>query len=183
MTKSRGRELPGTFNPLIIGELFTEQCQPWRAIVLDTKKSIIQKVYVTIHAILDHIAVDETTEGIFRIISGRIDSLKGDLDQRVANLLDPHYTVHPITYNHYLTDNVQKAQADRRRQKFERNLINFMGLSSVKDESSIIVKAAELLSLLEESTETDMERYASDLAVDYMQAYYKVRSQRRIPMV
>lgn len=28
MKKSRGCELPGTFNPLIIGELFTEQCQP-----------------------------------------------------------------------------------------------------------------------------------------------------------
>jgi hypothetical protein len=28
MRRSRGCELPGTFNPLIIGELFKEQCQP-----------------------------------------------------------------------------------------------------------------------------------------------------------
>ena len=33
----------------------------------------------------------------------------------------------------------------------------------------------QLLSKLQQRTEVDMERYASELAVDYMQAYYKVR--------
>lgn len=28
MRRSQGRELPGTINPLVIGELFTKQCQP-----------------------------------------------------------------------------------------------------------------------------------------------------------
>jgi hypothetical protein len=45
MRKSRGRELPGTFNPLIIGELFTEQCQSWRDITIGTKDTILQVVY------------------------------------------------------------------------------------------------------------------------------------------
>ena len=38
--RNRGRELPGTFNPLIIGELFTEQCQPWSGIAQGAKETI-----------------------------------------------------------------------------------------------------------------------------------------------
>jgi hypothetical protein len=36
------------------------------------------------------------------------------------------------------------------------------------------VDLSKLLPLLEERTKVDMERHISDLAVDYMQAYYKV---------
>jgi GTP-binding protein EngB required for normal cell division len=176
MIRSRGRELPGTFNPLIIGELFTEQCQPWRMIVLETKDVIIQKVYVTARAILEHISVDETTEGIFRIISGRIDDLKGDLNQTVTHLLSPHYKAHPITYNHYLTDNVQKAQAERRRRKFEKMLRDLYGdVDDYVAKQAHMMKPAKLLALLEEGADTDMECFACDTAIDYMQAYYKVR--------
>ena len=36
----------------------------------------------------------------------------------------------------------------------------------------------ELLTQLEKMVEVDMERYASDLAADYMEAYYKVSTGR-----
>ncbi|CZT13347.1 uncharacterized protein RCO7_03410 [Rhynchosporium graminicola] len=32
LAESRGRELPGTFNPLVIGDLFSRQCKPWEYI-------------------------------------------------------------------------------------------------------------------------------------------------------
>jgi hypothetical protein len=174
MQKSRGRELPGTFNPLIIGELFTEQCQPWRDITMATKDAILQAAYLGTQTILDYLAVDETADSLFRIISGEIDTLKSDLNQKVTELLNPHYNGHPITYNHYLTDTVQKAQSDRRRRSFEKTLKEAIGISSIKEGESHRVFPFNLLAQLEQHTEVDMERYASDLAVDYMQAYYKV---------
>lgn len=180
MRRSRGCELPGTFNPLIIGELFTEQCQPWRGIAVGAKDTILEAVYRTMQAILDQITVDETADGIFRIVSAEIDTLKSDLNQKVAELLEPHYNSHPITYNHYLTDNVQKAQSDRRRRSFERTLKEFIGIGSIEEGREYRVAPFKLLTLLEQHTENDMERYASDLAVDYMQAYYKVSVQRTV---
>jgi len=175
MRTSRGRELPGTFNPLIIGELFTEQCQPWRSVTLSAKDTILQAAYLAIQAILDHITVKETSDGIFRIISGGIDTLKNELDHKVAELLHPHYSGHPITYNHYLTDNVQKAQSDRRRRALEKTLKEFFGAGNFEKELCYTqIAPLKLLSLLEQRTEVDMERYASELTVDYMQAYYKV---------
>ena len=177
MRRSRGCELPGTFNPLIIGELFTEQCQPWRSIAVGAKDVILQAVYRATQAILDHIAVDETADGIFRVISGGIDTLKSDLNQKVTELLDPHCNSHPITYNHYLTDNVQKSQSNRRRRSFEKTLKDFIGIGSIEEGREHRVVPFKLLTLLEQRTEVDMERYASDLAVDYMQAYYKVSAR------
>jgi hypothetical protein len=90
----------------------------------------------------------------------------------VTELLDPHYNGRPITYNHYLTDNVQKAQADRRRRNFEKILKNLK--TSTKNEYEYPVSPSKLLALLEQRTEIDIKYYASDLAVDYIQAYYKM---------
>ena len=168
MSRSRGCELPGTFNPLIIGELFTEQCTPWRGIALGAKNTILQAVHQTIQAILDHTAANETADNILGMINGSIEKIKVGLDEKVIELLDPHYNGHPITYNHYLTDNVQKAQAERRRRSIQETLNGF------GDDDRGYRDLSKLLPLLEKRSEADMERYASDLAVDYMQAYYKV---------
>jgi len=138
------------------------------------KDVILQAVYRATQAILDHIAIDETADGIFRIISGGIETLKSGLNQKVIELLEPHCNGHPITYNHYLTDNVQKAQSDRRRRSFEKTLKEFFGSDIIEMASQYRVVPSKLLTLLEQRTEVAMEHYASDLAVDYMQAYYKV---------
>jgi hypothetical protein len=60
MQRSRGCELPGTFSPHIIGELFTEQCQPWKDIAIRAKDDILHAVYKRTQAMLDYVAVDET---------------------------------------------------------------------------------------------------------------------------
>ncbi|KAI9658658.1 MAG: hypothetical protein M1821_002218 [Bathelium mastoideum] len=170
MRRSRGCELPGTFNPLIIGELFTEQCQPWEGIAIAAKNFILEAVYQTTQAIIDHVAADETADAILGIINGGIERFQKGLDEKVVELLNPHSNGHPITYNHYLIENVVKAQDDRRHRRLEDALeepdMEF-GKFSDSDKQNV-------LSVLEKRAEADMESYASDLAVDYMQAYYKV---------
>jgi GTP-binding protein EngB required for normal cell division len=181
MRRSRGCELPGTFNPLIIGELFTEQCQPWRSLAMNAKDTILLAVYQVIQAILDRIAAEETLDGIFRIVSKGMDTLKKDLDQKVVELLDPHYHSHPITYNHYLTDTVQKAQSERRRCDLKKSLEQFFGAESFNNkQEKVEMVPQQIFSLFEERIEIEMERYASELMVDYMQAYYKVSMRQTV---
>jgi hypothetical protein len=183
MRRSRGCELPGTFNPLIIGQLFNEQCQPWRDITVRTKDIILQGVYQTTRSILNHIAVDETADGIFRLINQGIDTLKNDVEQKVTELLEPHYNGHPITYNHYLIENVQKAQSERRRRSLEETLKKFFNSENLQRECTHSMLPINLLTLLETRTEVDMELHASNLAVDFMQAYYKVSEPRVLCLV
>jgi GTP-binding protein EngB required for normal cell division len=177
MRRSRGRELPGTFSPLFIGELFTEQCEPWKNIAMKAKDCIIHDVKFVVKALLSHITAEDIADGLFQIISHGIGELKDVLDCKFTELLDPHYNGHPITYNHYLTDTVQKAQSERRQRALEAIFQKELGIGQLQQGQQCYLSPHNLLSMFEKQTKVDMELYASDLAIDYMQAYYKVRNQ------
>ncbi|KAK4896329.1 hypothetical protein LTR27_005852 [Elasticomyces elasticus] len=177
MRMSRGCELPGTFNPLIVGELFTEQCQPWKDHVKQTKDRIFDAARSTMIAIVDYIAAEDTADGLIRLIGQGMDLLKQEVERKLDEILQPHLEMHPITYNHYLTDNVQKAQSARRRRRIEHVLTKAFGDLNAPE---TYIQPSELLKLLDNEVEADMERYGSDLAVDYMGAYYKVALMRFI---
>lgn len=177
MRRNRGCELPGTFNPLIVGELFTEQCRPWREIAQSLSEQIFEAVHRVIDAILDHVAVPEVVDGILQIINPAIDKLRVGCKAKVTEILDPHDCGHPITYNHYLTDQVHKLQADRRKKAFRKKFTEVLGKEAFNSDQRCIWDASDHINLLEAlvgSSEADMEREAASLAVDYMQAYYKV---------
>lgn len=128
-------------------------------------------MYRTAHTILNHIAVVETRDGISQIINGAIEVLTSNLDVKVAELLEPHYTTHAITYDYSLVQRVQKVQSERRRRKREEMLKQFL-----KCTIGDFDEPSRLQGLLEEleKSEPDMERHASSQAVDYMEAYYVV---------
>lgn len=174
MRHSRGTELSGTFNPSIIGELFREQCQPWRGLVAQVQNSILQSTRWTARAIVEEVAVSDTVDVIFALVDRAIEHLGCNVTAKVEELLRPYLTGHPITYNHYLISNVQQIQADRERRalkekirdEFSPNRATY-GLSDTD--------MSRLINIVIEREEIDMGSYASQLAVDYMQAYYNVR--------
>ncbi|KAG6311522.1 hypothetical protein E4U44_004204 [Claviceps purpurea] len=167
MERSRGCELSGTFNPLIIGELFAEQCQPWKDLTSEIETKVLQSVDEVEHAIVDYITVKETAPAILHMLRGGTDKLKKALGQKLKELLLPHSDGHPITYNNYLTDTVKKAQDERRKRRLTEvaHLIQNDRIGS--DAGSIVEK-------LNEQMDTDMNTFASEMAIDYMEAYYEV---------
>jgi GTP-binding protein EngB required for normal cell division len=177
LTRSRGRELPGTFGPLIIGQLFLEQRKPWTRLVEETTEEVVRAVRHVLCAALSHVCDPSTRENILTyIIYPKFDLLEKKLQEKVTELLKPHDTGHPITYNHYFTDNIQKAQAGRRMREIKKTLEEFFGddytnLGKVK----LSINVENLTKLLVTKTEADMNNYASSTATDFMQAYYKVR--------
>jgi GTP-binding protein EngB required for normal cell division len=176
LTRSRGRELPGTFSPLIIGQLFREQRQPWTNLVKETVDEVIRTVHYVVCAALSHVCDRSTREGILgQVIYPKLNRLEKELQEKVTELLKPHDSGHPITYNHYLTDNVQKAQDERRMREIKQTLEQFLGndytnLGTVK----LSINVDKLISLLATKTEAVMNDYASSTATDFMEAYYKV---------
>src|SRR5690606_32164195 len=84
-----------------------------------------------IDAILHHVADDETAGSLLHMVNKpAMDNIKRDL-RKVDEILEPHLSGHPITYNHYLTDNVQNTQADRRRRQIEGRLKQLCSLSTI----------------------------------------------------
>ncbi|KAG5989778.1 hypothetical protein E4U52_005242 [Claviceps spartinae] len=177
MERSRGCELYGTFNPLIVGELFAEQCQPWKDLTSEIETKVVQAVDEVEHAIVDFITVKETAPAILHMLRGGTDKLKKALGQKLKELLQPHSDGHPITYNNYLIDTVKKAQDERRKRQLTEvaHLIqnDYFENRSRRGDAFIVEK-------LNEHIETDMNTFASEMAIDYMEAYYEVAMNKFI---
>lgn len=173
MKKSRGRELSGTFNPLIIGELFAEQCQPWRRLAGECLEKVVGATHALINHILNEVTAPETRYAILSTINAGMELVKSRLEEKTSEILKHHYDGHPITYNKYLTDTVQRLQ-ERRRQKnlkkFLRDFIKNQDLQRV-----VTIYPPTLLDALSNHLEESMEKFASSSAIDYMEAYFEVR--------
>ncbi|KAH6613151.1 P-loop containing nucleoside triphosphate hydrolase protein [Boeremia exigua] len=182
LERSRGRELPGTFDPLIVGQLFHEQRKPWANLVDRYLETILLAVRFLVSAALAHVCDQSTLGGISRrFIHSRLEKMTAALREKVAELLKPYHTGHPITYNHYLTDNVQKAQSRRRAKEIKKSLEGVLGgdystLGAVK----ITLNVDTLINTLVSKTEADMNIYASSTATDFMEAFYKVAMKKII---
>jgi len=182
LERSRGRELPGTFDPLIIGQLFHEQRKPWAGLVDQYLQIILRAVHSLARKALSHVCDETTLVGLSRkFIQVRLDKLTAELRAKVKELLKPHDSCHPITYNHYLTDNVQKAQSRRRAHEIQKSLESVLGGDYSGDKIyRVEINTKTLVDTLLAKTEADMNSYASSTATDFMEAYYKVAQKKII---
>ncbi|KAK7959186.1 uncharacterized protein PG986_004040 [Apiospora aurea] len=176
MKESRGRELPGTYQPHIVAELFSKQCKPWKGLVMDLSDHILSSSLLTVSEALRYIVDENTAESLLQDIVGpSIEDLKAGLNTKIDEILDPHMSGHPITYNHYLTENVQKVQAMRKRREVEDQLKSFFSMGTLNDSSSnTYFNPKLLLDTLVSRSEPDMDRLSCSMATDMMEAYYKV---------
>lgn len=183
MRRTRGRELPGTFNPLIVGDLFYLHSKSWKDITTSYIETLLSDLQKAVLPVLQDIVDDRSSDGLLRhIINPKFDELEASLRSKAAELLEPQQAGHPITYNHYFVAVVQKAREEHRqkhlRQKlrefFPQRVVNFSG------EESHLFNMDKLVDSLAHETETDMEKFACSEAIDCMLAYYKVTGSTRV---
>ena len=179
MIRSRGRELPGTFNPLIIGDLFFKQSRPWKGIVDQYSEKLLDAVRTLVELAVTALADDVTSEGLLQeILYPATEKSSFSLQEKVAEIILPHQSGHPITYNHYFTETIQKAREERDQKDLTQRVNSFFGLPPDAGPSKVDrfhgLDTGRLLNALSQSTEADMDRHACSEAVDCMEAYYKV---------
>ena len=178
MQRSRGCELLGTYNPQIIRDLFFQQSEPWQSIVERFAEDIWESSMMTATLILDHVADEATASALRSLIIGPVtDSIKEKVLNTIAQILLPHQTGHPITYNHYLTENIQRSRAEHQKKQMARKLDDFFGTDHEKGKIRCDARSIDVVSLLNSITcnsIADMDRYACSEAIDCMRAYYKV---------
>ena len=139
---------------------------------------MLSSAYTTVNSVLQHIADEQTAGALLRdVVGASLEGLKVDLAAKVKEILEPHLSGHPITYNHYLTDNVQKTQAARHRRELEGRLRSFFNIKELNltegaDYHHFDMRA--LLDTLVSHTEPEMEKFSCSMATDIMEAYYKV---------
>lgn len=178
MRYSRGRELPGTFNPLIIGELFYEQSKPWKQLVDLCCESILAAVEFCVESVINHTTNNFTKDRLLReIIDPAIADRKERLEKKIAEIMKPHQSGHPITFDLYFTDTILEARQEHTRKNQEKYLNTFFGLAPGTKEALVNAKfsTSKFLDALAQRSRENMDEFACSEATDCMLAYYKVR--------
>lgn len=177
MRRTRGRELPGTFNPLIIGDLFYEQSKPWKEMTDRYSRDILMTIKHLLRSTIDTTTDSTTAEGLLQTLLYPALEKRTSLHQaKVLEVLEPHQRGHAITYNHYFTDTVQKARNEHEKQDQARRIRAHFGRSPNDGPfyTQQLIDVSKLVGSLGISTREDMDRYACSEATYCMQAYYKV---------
>ncbi|KAF4438478.1 hypothetical protein F53441_12779 [Fusarium austroafricanum] len=162
---NRGRELPGLFNPLIVNELFVEQCTPWRKIAGLLADDILDIVHITTEMIIEQIAAREVSEGVLKYIRKEIEGLKTKMGAQIDTLLKSAQE-NPITTNPQLIQNVQQTQEDRHKRTSKALITKMFGTARFDgSDKKISINPLELLKLAGEGFEPNMERFIDDVNV------------------
>ncbi|PNP79009.1 hypothetical protein FNYG_07671 [Fusarium nygamai] len=176
----RGRELPGLFNPLIVTDLFVEQCTPWEMIAKRLANDMLDVAHFTTEQVVEQSAAREVSERVLRLIRKEVEGLRVKMSAEIDTLLESA-TQHPITNNPQLVQHVQQTQEDRHKRMVKSLITKMFGTNRFDgSDKKISINPLELLTLAGQGFEPNMERFGSALAVDYMKAFYKVAVNRFI---
>ncbi|KIW71962.1 hypothetical protein PV04_00188 [Phialophora macrospora] len=182
MRRTRGRELPGTFNPHIVGDLFYLQSKPWESIVMECIDMLLKDVQKAIIPIIEDILDEKTIKGLLEyIFNPGLDKIEAALRIKTKELLKPQQSGHPITYNKYFTESVQRGRQEHYLSSVRKKIKAFFGKNypiSPLSEKTYTFRMESLIAALGTQTGDDMEWFACSEAIDCMQAYYEVARQK-----
>lgn len=120
--RGRGRELPGSYNHVVLSELLHKQCSRWDDTARDHLADVFSIVDKFVAAALDHIIVDDQVRsGVKRRVRQALDASLEKAREELGHILSDEQG-HPVTYNHYFTDNIQKAREDASRKRLQASM-------------------------------------------------------------
>ncbi|KAM0134335.1 hypothetical protein ACHAO1_005730 [Botrytis cinerea] len=173
LISSRGRELPGTFSPMLIGDLFRVQSKPWETISKDHLQDIWKKARGHLEDILSSLMDSEAYMALLMLY---VDPLMEKLLKRATDELNRLFRDrqrHAITYNHYFTENAQKISDARHQKKLLEVLEKAFPVDSYSQTRTGPKDLSKICSMMSESIQ-DMDTRASIELLDHLEAFYKV---------
>ncbi|EMC97245.1 hypothetical protein BAUCODRAFT_444961 [Baudoinia panamericana UAMH 10762] len=175
---SQGK-LPGTFNPIMIGQLFRELSRPWFKYTREHANEVWLSARAAVVAMLETITEDYICDACMKaVIDPELESMQQAMETRLTEYMQ-EFRRQPITYNHYLTETVQAARYGREHHEAIqrcRELLKSRGTLTLQDVGLIVDAVVP-------RREPDMENIAARSLADYAEAYYRVALKRVIDEV
>ncbi|KAF2795549.1 hypothetical protein K505DRAFT_273051, partial [Melanomma pulvis-pyrius CBS 109.77] len=170
LKKSRGRELPGLPNPLLVGEVFREYSQPWEGLARQYIEDVWNTTKNFVEQALQHLTDATVSDALLRhlldpIMDQRLTLAYAKLDELMAV-----HKEHPETRNHDFIDrynSLQRKQSEAKTTKALEEAFKRNGEMSAED-------IPHLLMLLRRNTEADLDLVAAESTFNAMEAFYKV---------
>jgi hypothetical protein len=130
-----------------------------------------------VSAAVGHIIIDDQVRSaVTRRVQQALDTSLGKANEELRNILSDEQA-HPITYNHYYTDNIQKAREDASRKGLQVSMdhavaTEWKGKLHISNTPMDLMK---LCSSLKSRVIVDMTEQACEESLAALNAYYKVR--------
>lgn len=174
--QSRGRELPGNYNHSLLQRLFHSQSSRWEHISRHHVDSVVNLVSRFTESALAFVVKDINVRGnLLRSVLNLLNENAQNAYTELERLIRDEQS-HPVTYNHYYTDNIQKARQSDAKAQIKRSVDNAtqnewggrFHFTNSSDEMNRMVIA------LQERVEVNMVDRACYEALTDLNAYYKV---------
>ena len=187
LIRTRGRELVGNFNPLLIGELFWEQSSKWHRFATDYLDQVAQVCSRFLEILLE----DKCPKDVISRLKINLvqDALKTRYDNAVDELekIMEEVRSYPINYNHYYTDTIKKRREERQKESLRECIDDATTEEPIPDCSSkshhsISIDVDQALSRYAEEADPNMENVSCEEALDCLYAIYKVSQHRTNPI-
>lgn len=180
LERSRGFELPGNFNPMLISQLFWDQSQPWETIASDHIDKIAEVCKDFVHVVLQHTAPAEfrsrlTGMCVDEALATALLACKEELRKIIADKAR-----HPMTYNHYFTTTLQKQHQRKHQKIIERATKASETVVYQLNSHHTHCDPAKMQKAMADSIEQNMDKFSSEEALDNQRAYYRVRTPAQL---
>lgn len=173
--ETRGRELPGNYNHSLLQGLFHVQSASWGKVSRSHVGNVVALVNEYLASAFKFVVKDATVcDKLWKHAKIALDKNVEGSHEELARLLQDEQA-HPITYNHYYTDNIQKARSDGVKELIESTVKNVTS-QYTKDMAWMSEDAfnTRLVSWLQDPKEVNMVDRACSEALTDLNAYYKV---------
>ena len=178
LKRTRGRELPGNFNPLLVGELLWEQCSNWYQLAVDH----VEEVSLVCSQFLAALLQEKCPKDIHsRLWSSVIqDTLKSRNEASVdeLELIMKDVQSYPINYNHYYTDVIKQRRQARGKKALTECIKGATKHTHVagchSDHTSASIDVDQAVERYSQRIDPDMEKHSCEEALDCLFSIYKV---------
>ncbi|TDZ34310.1 Interferon-induced GTP-binding protein Mx1 [Colletotrichum spinosum] len=175
---TRGRELPGNYNHVLLAELFHEQSSPWRDIAEQHVSTVVERVSRWVRQAVTRLVPEERLRrDIDSMCQEKLEESRAKAFEELGKIMADEGQ-HPITYNHYYTDNIQQARDDAQKSALRGAIDStlYSGLTSKSQLGQLIGDGnmAGFLDCLKPQLCVDMDQQACEEALAGLNAYYKV---------
>ncbi|PHH63903.1 hypothetical protein CDD81_5351 [Ophiocordyceps australis] len=172
--RTRGKELPGNSNSALLAELFNEQSQRWRSIAEEHVQQVLSLSTQWIQCAIKRLIHEELLRDQVGIILEQwLENTANTALKELEHLMEDEKRG-PQTYNHYYTDNVQKARKDSEMAPMEAAVKRTSEEISNQRNRDHSYFSERLLSSLNSQIAVDMDEQACNEALTQLNAYYKV---------
>ncbi|KAJ5524676.1 hypothetical protein N7494_011326 [Penicillium frequentans] len=169
--ESRGLELPGSPNPLLVGLMFRHQCEPWESIAKSHIMNSWDSVQYFIQLVLRDITDDHTRPLLMRhLISPELEGMKESLLNKLDELTSYIKSGHPLPVGNSFLSKIKESREKRQLDALKQNF-GFQKQLFSKDVLEKTINANDL-ERAASGLQSSSDQFAVTEVVAQMQAYY-----------